>query len=157
MIVEKSVLTSRTTFCRYVLGIDTDADALEIAQSNLDLLDLDFSIDLVRGRLVSPEEPSFLDRLSQRFDTVIMNPPFGTKTANIDMVFLHYACKIATGAIYTLHKSSTRDFIEKKAKTWGWQGQVVAVMKYDLPKTMKFHKAKTLDIEVDFWRFEKIG
>lgn len=142
------------------MGVDTDSDALEIAQANLDTLDLDFSVDLVQGRLVhppnhDPNQPSFLDRFSDHFDTVIMNPPFGTKTANIDMIFLQHACAYATTSVYSLHKSSTREFIAKKVQTWGWSGQVMAVMKYDLPKTMRFHKQKTLDIEVDFWRFER--
>jgi predicted RNA methylase len=46
------------------------------------------------------------------FDTVIMNPPFGTKNnAGIDMLFLRRAIELATGAVYSLHKSSTREVI----------------------------------------------
>mmetsp|Transcript_4405 Transcript_4405/g.12981 ORF Transcript_4405/g.12981 Transcript_4405/m.12981 type:complete len:104 (+) Transcript_4405:604-915(+) len=35
-----------------------------------------------------------------------------------------------------------------------WIPQVVAELRYDLPKTYKFHKKACKDIEVDFWRFE---
>lgn len=43
------------------------------------------------------------------FDTVIMNPPFGTKkNAGIDMKFLEVGIKLAKTAVYSLHKTSTR-------------------------------------------------
>ena len=43
-------------------------------------------------------------------DTVIMNPPFGTKTVpGIDILFLQKAATISDHAIYSLHKSSTRN------------------------------------------------
>lgn len=43
------------------------------------------------------------------FDTVIMNPPFGTKkNSGIDMKFLQLACKFSSHSIYSLHKTSTR-------------------------------------------------
>jgi len=46
-------------------------------------------------------------------DTVIMNPPFGTRTKGADMAFLHAAFAVSRGAIYSLHKSSTRAHIQK--------------------------------------------
>lgn len=42
-------------------------------------------------------------------DTVIMNPPFGTRNKGIDTVFLKAALNLASHAVYSLHKSSTRD------------------------------------------------
>lgn len=43
------------------------------------------------------------------FDTVVMNPPFGTKhNAGMDMKFLLAGINIANTAVYSLHKSSTR-------------------------------------------------
>lgn len=43
------------------------------------------------------------------FDTVIMNPPFGTKSnAGIDMKFLKRALKLSNNVVYSLHKTSTR-------------------------------------------------
>ncbi|KAK4698714.1 rRNA N6-adenosine-methyltransferase METTL5, partial [Phenoliferia sp. Uapishka_3] len=94
--------------------------------------------------------------LGREFDTVVMNPPFGTWNQGIDMVFLEVACQIAETAVYSLHKTSTREFILKKAKSLGFEGEVVAEMKYALPKTMAFHKSKSVDIQVDFWRFVRV-
>lgn len=43
------------------------------------------------------------------FDSVLMNPPFGTKhNAGIDMRFLETAIKLSNNAVYSLHKTSTR-------------------------------------------------
>lgn len=43
-------------------------------------------------------------------DTVVMNPPFGTRHKGIDAVFLRHAlrCVRQGGAVYSLHKSTTR-------------------------------------------------
>ena len=43
--------------------------------------------------------------------------------------------------------------IEKKAAEWGVAMEVVAELRFDLPATYKFHKQKSVDIEVDFMRF----
>lgn len=48
-------------------------------------------------------------------DTVIMNPPFGTKIKGADMQFLRAACSLGPQQIYSLHKSSTRTHIHKVA------------------------------------------
>eukprot|EP00041_Stephanoeca_diplocostata_P022414 m.534646 g.534646 ORF g.534646 m.534646 type:complete len:250 (+) comp22057_c0_seq8:338-1087(+) len=88
-------------------------------------------------------------------DTVIMNPPFGTKKGSegIDMKFLKRALAISTTAVYSLHKSSTRAHIARRAKEWGVKMDVVAELRYDLPATYKVHKKKSVDIAVDFLRF----
>lgn len=113
--------------------------------------------------------------MHKKFDTVIMNPPFGTKNnSGLDLIFLQEAIKLANDSIYSLHKSSTRyinsnnicviinqliftyfrPHIMKKAKEWGLKPSVVAELRYDLPSTYKFHKKSSVDIAVDFWRFE---
>lgn len=42
-------------------------------------------------------------------DTVVMNPPFGTRKKGADMEFLSAAMKVASRAVYSLHKTSTRE------------------------------------------------
>lgn len=93
-----------------------------------------------------------------------MNPPFGTKNnAGADFGFLRRAVHIVKpgGHIYSLHKTSTRPFFEKKLKNseaeldFPVKGEVLAGIRYDLPKCYKFHKEKSVDIEVDFWHFVK--
>lgn len=84
-----------------------------------------------------------------------MNPPFGTKNnAGIDMKFLQVAIRLSTSAVYSLHKRSTRDYVLSKAAQFGAKGTVVAELRYDLPRAYKFHKKASVDIDVDFIRFE---
>lgn len=133
----------------HVLGLDIDPDALEQAQQNSDELELE--LDLLHI------DVSSLLTIPHRFqaDTVIMNPPFGTKNKGIDLVFLQVASQMATTAIYSLHKTSTRAHVLAKAKEWGFDGQVVAQLRWDIPAMYKFHKLKSVDIDVDFIRFVK--
>ncbi len=42
------------------------------------------------------------------FDTVVMNPPFGTRRAGIDTAFVMQGMKYAN-VVYSLHKTSTRE------------------------------------------------
>lgn len=89
------------------------------------------------------------------FDTVLMNPPFGTKhNAGMDMKFLMSALNVAKTAVYSLHKRSTRDFIQRKAKDLGANAEVIATLCYNLDSSYKFHKKASVDIEVDCWRFD---
>jgi len=94
-----------------------------------------------------------------------MNPPFGTKnSAGADFKFLNRALSLVKpgGHVYSLHKSSTRDFFLKKAASGppelfaNVKAEVLAKIRYDLPKCYKFHKKTSVDIEVDFWHFEKM-
>ncbi|OAV88237.1 hypothetical protein PTTG_29096 [Puccinia triticina 1-1 BBBD Race 1] len=146
----------------YTLGIDLDPDALQVARSNLASIDIsDPTIDFLQADLSSPSFRKLFETRNAHhpepfFDTVVMNPPFGTKNKGIDIVFLEIACQMSKFAVYSLHKTSTRKFVQKKANEYGFDAEVVAEMRYDLPKTMKIHKQKTLDIAVDFWRFQRI-
>uniref|UniRef100_A0A2K6S9Q5 Methyltransferase like 5 n=1 Tax=Saimiri boliviensis boliviensis TaxID=39432 RepID=A0A2K6S9Q5_SAIBB len=86
-------------------------------------------------------------RMSKSFDTVIMNPPFGTKNnKGTDMTFLKTALEMARTAVYSLHKSSTREHIQKKAAEWKIKIDIIAELRYDLPASYKFHKKKSVSL-----------
>ncbi len=55
------------------------------------------------------------------FDTVIMNPPFGTRRAGADAAFVRAALALTgpDGVVYSLHKSSTRAHFVRCAEAWG--------------------------------------
>lgn len=136
----------------HVVGFDIDAEALAIAKNNIDEMEIS-SVDLVQCDVLS--DLSADESLwNQTFDTVLMNPPFGTKkNAGTDMKFLKVAVQLSKSVVYSLHKSSTRDFIKKKAKELHVEGEVIAKLRYNLESTHKFHKKASVDIEVDVWRF----
>lgn len=141
----------------YVLGIDIDRDALAICQQNIDYFDIE-NIDLINADCEDILRDDCSNSLNRKFDTVIMNPPFGTKNNGIDVLFLRLAASLSTGAIYSLHKSSTRKFLKTKAESWGLKMEVVRELRYNIPKVDNrnkklFKTAPEKDIWVDFLRF----
>ena len=129
-----------------VTGIDLDSDALALFSQNIEgelivsqcpyqeghvLADmcgfikysiLDFEIGNID--IVNADISNIGDEWKDKFDTVIMNPPFGTKhNKGLDMVFLQRAILMARKAVYSLHKTSTREHILKKAEGWGVRPQ----------------------------------
>lgn len=133
----------------HVVGVEIDTDAIEIFRMNLQGFELN-NVDCIQWDVLSLEGLKF----ENKFDTVLMNPPFGTKQNNgIDIKFLRVGLNLAKNSLYSLHKTTTRDYIKKKAAEWNVKANVVAELKYNLPQTYKFHKKNSVDIAVDLWRF----
>ena len=86
-------------------------------------------------------------------DTVVLNPPFGTRQSGVDVAFLHVALQLARHAVYSLHKSSTRAFFHRLCERWGVRGEVVAEMQFELKRSYAFHREARRDVHVDLWRF----
>mmetsp|Transcript_6531 Transcript_6531/g.19852 ORF Transcript_6531/g.19852 Transcript_6531/m.19852 type:complete len:178 (+) Transcript_6531:140-673(+) len=130
-----------------VIGVDVDADALAVASRNLDQVD---HVDLVRA------DVSSLPLRDNSFDTCVMNPPFGTRRKGIDVDFLRAALRLSTTAVYSLHKSSTRDYLLSRAVSLGAAGgaRLVAQLRFDVPKLYDFHTRPEVDIDVDLLRFD---
>jgi predicted RNA methylase len=89
--------------------------------------------------------------------TVIMNPPFGTKqNAGVDVAFLKAALALKENnplrAIYSMHKTSTRAYLQRKAEDWDCDFIVIAEMKFDLPAKYAFHKKDNVTVAVDLIR-----
>ncbi|GJN00817.1 hypothetical protein PR202_ga18033 [Eleusine coracana subsp. coracana] len=62
---------------------------------------------------------------------------------------------VASQAVYSLHKTSTREHIKKAALRDynAASAEVLCELRYDLPQSYKFHKKREVDIAVDLWRF----
>ncbi|KAL7752197.1 hypothetical protein RI367_002242 [Sorochytrium milnesiophthora] len=138
----------------YNIGVDVDEDAVAVAQDNLAAFDMDDPSDDGTVVDIVLSDVESLNTARIRADTVLMNPPFGTKNAGIDMVFLRKATEMAN-VVYSLHKTSTRDHIVRKATEWGFDCEVVADMKFDIPNMYKFHKKRSVDVEVDLLRLSR--
>ncbi|KAG5684669.1 hypothetical protein PVAND_013887 [Polypedilum vanderplanki] len=137
----------------HVIGFEIDSEALQIARFNADEMEVQ-NIDFLQCDVLT----DFIDsRFHKAFDTVILNPPFGTKkNAGIDIEFLKTAILLSNTSIYSLHKTSTRNYIQKKSKEFNCKGEVIAELRYNLDSSYKFHKKASKDIEVDVWRFSVI-
>jgi putative methylase len=126
-----------------VIGFDVDCDVLEIVKKNSEALDA-----LVSARCLD------VSSIDETCDTVVMNPPFGVKTKGADRPFLRAALKVGK-VIYTMHKTTTRDFITEYIKRCGGAVTDLAQVKFDLPHSYSFHKKRIKRIEVDIYRIER--
>ena len=113
-----------------VISLDIDPDALDIAQSNCEDFDVESTVDFVMCNL-NQSASSLLKYLKERrvVDTVVMNPPFGTKMnkGELDllliralryyiMLFRYYIIynvieDILPGIWFKIKKRMTRSFI----------------------------------------------
>ncbi|XP_054785637.1 uncharacterized protein LOC129292136 isoform X2 [Prosopis cineraria] len=91
----------------HVVGIDIDPESLEIASLNAEELEL--CMDFIQSNVMD------LEWRGQIVDTVVMNPPFGTRKKGVDMNFLQVALKVSSQAVYSLHKTTTRDHVKRVA------------------------------------------
>lgn len=132
----------------YTVGFDIDPDALEICSSNIS------DYDIQNCDIVACDVTTSLSSWEGFFDTVIMNPPFGTRNKGVDVEFIKAGLQLAN-VVYSLHKTSTRDFFLRKCKDLNVQCKVMAELRFDLANTHKFHKKNSVDIFVDVLRFYK--
>lgn len=105
-----------------VFGFDVDGDALKSGLQNVE--DIFGSSDagvengvyqdctnfnFIQADIASESCYDLWKSFGGRFDTVIMNPPFGTKqNPGLDMIFLERATELTNNVVYSLHKTSTR-------------------------------------------------
>ncbi|RZF42597.1 hypothetical protein LSTR_LSTR001392 [Laodelphax striatellus] len=135
--------------CHYCLGFEIDADALDVYRRNLDEFEIS-NCDAIQCDVIG----GIPSRFDKCFDTVVMNPPFGTRQSGADVKFVEAGLRLARSHLYSLHKTSTRKHITSLANAMpGVSVKVVAELRYNLPHTYKFHKRDSVDINVDLVRF----
>ena len=136
-----------------VVGVDIDAEALEQFQRNMEELEVEEADGV---EVIHADVRTLPGLLRERFDTVMLNPPFGTKdNCGIDLAFLQVATQFATTAIYSMHKTSTRAHVLKKAEGWGWKAACLAQLKFEILNQFKFHKKERVYVDVDLIRLHR--
>jgi rRNA N6-adenosine-methyltransferase METTL5 len=126
----------------YILGVDLCPEALRVFRGNSEMFGV--SCDLLR---CSIEE---CGAINHTFDTAVMNPPFGTKVKHADVRAVDRALELCK-VVYSLHKSSTREYLLRRYS----KAQVLAKIKYDIPRAHSFHKKDLKVVEVDLIRFTR--
>ena len=136
---------------RRVIGIDKDERAVEIARQNAAILWDQESIHFLQGDVLDVQVS---DKGWSEVDTVIMNPPFGTKmNEGIDMLFVEKALELSS-KVYSLHKSSTREYWKNKAaEKLKSRVEPLLQVKFNIDRSFKFHRKDSRDIDVDLLRF----
>jgi predicted RNA methylase len=123
-----------------VVGVDVDEQALALARENAGTAEV--HVEWVQSEI---------EKVNGKFDSVIMNPPYGTRTAHADTRFLGKAFQLAP-VVYSIHKSSTRDFLIQLVTRSGWQVGQIRSMRMDIPHLFEFHEKKRAMVEVDLYR-----
>src|SRR5690606_24141684 len=115
-----------------VTGVEVDSNALRICLENLETTEMLDFVELVHMDVFQYglQMKRHLKKTGEKFfDTVVMNPPFGTKKKGLDMKFLRTAVEMAN-VVYSLHKTSTREFVVNTTEKWGYKVDVIAELRY---------------------------
>ncbi|CAE7867632.1 Mettl5, partial [Symbiodinium sp. KB8] len=145
---------------QHITALDVDPDAIAQAQDNLSSLGAEEGEDVtfqLADLGASDGGPADGPCPVPLVDTVIMNPPFGTRVEGIDVHFLTLAVRRARRAVYSMHKSSTRAHILKVASQLGAPATTLATMRFPIPRMYAHHTQDSVDVEVDLVRLDTSG
>jgi len=123
-----------------VVGVEIDERAIRLAQLNAERARV--RVEWVVADLVS---------IRGWFDAVVMNPPYGTRQPKKDTWFLTRALELAP-VTYSIHKSSTRDYLLRFVRKQGWTVDEVRSASLVIPHLFEFHKKKWKTVQVDLYR-----
>lgn len=125
---------------KYVVGIDLDRQSLAIAlrSSKASRLEADWIL-------------GDIENLRGAFDTVLMNPPFGTKQPHADVRFLETGMRLGS-VIYSIHKSTTREFVQEWLRRHDMQPEIIIATQLEIPHQFRFHRKKKVNVDVDVIR-----
>lgn len=132
----------------FALLLDIDVDSLIVAWQSAKNLKLDGIADVVVADVLRlPLREGVL------FDTALQNPPFGVHRRGIDVEFLAKARELAR-VIYSIHKKSTKGFLEKYAERLGCSVETVFVDELCIPPIYAFHTKRKHCVEIVVLRIE---
>lgn len=127
---------------KYVVGVDLDLHSLMAAMEKSKQFGITANwvlgdISILRGMV----------------DTILMNPPFGTKQAHADQYFLETALNLSR-VVYSIHKSSTRSFITRFLRNRAEKSEKIISTRIEIPHQFPFHQKKRSYVEVDVFRIQ---
>lgn len=125
---------------RRVIGVDIDEKSIALARENAIAAGVDVEWVV-----------SNIKEVVGRYDTVIMNPPYGTRSPHLDVQFLERAFELAPVS-YSVHKSSTREYLRRFAGKRNRKIDAVRSMTLEIPHLFPFHQKKWENVEVDLYR-----
>jgi len=124
----------------YTIGAELDHLALEVGAKNCKRLGL--KVDWVLAEIETLRGP---------VDTVVTNPPFGTRSPHADTHFLQTALRIGK-VVYSIHKSSTRKHLEHWFGEHESKPNVILSTDMEIPHQFSFHKKRRSYVQVDVFR-----
>lgn len=137
-----------------VYFVDNDNKALEILKSNIKNINNINDKNQIDNKNRIIIKNLDIKNFDNKVDTVIQNPPFGTKQEHADKFFLEKAFQVAK-IVYSFHKSTSENFINKISKDNNFIITNKFNFSFPLKQTMKYHKKRIQRIEVSCWRLKK--
>jgi putative methylase len=134
------VLGASMLGAKCAIGVELDQETLKTAEANSRQLGL--SADWIVADIEALRGP---------VDTVVMNPPFGTRRAHNDVRFLQTAIRISK-VTYSIHKTSTREYLERWLRKHGSRPNVILTSDLAIPHQFPFHRKLRGHVEVDIFR-----
>jgi len=130
--------------------IEKDKRAIEILKDNLKTLTLKSNQILGEYEITEGDALQVL----LRGDTIIQNPPFGTKKRNMDTKFLKKAFEIGN-VVYSLHKKGNYEFIKNVALENDFELVEIENFNFPIKAMFEIHKKRKVLIEVELYRFTR--
>lgn len=130
---------------KHVTFLDVDEHALTTLRKNLATID-----DTQHTTIIHADIGAFHDHV----DTILQNPPFGTRNTGEDIRFLEHALAHATKT-YSLHKTSTEQYIQKIITRNNATLHFTKQYAFPLKQTMPQHKKRIERIDVSCFAVEK--
>ena len=94
--------------------------------------------------------------IGSKFDTILMNPPFGTKNnQGIESEILMSCFEINPKVIYSLHKATSEDYLVDFANIKGYSATKMFTVEFKLTKMYSFHKHDNGMVLVSLFKFVK--
>ncbi|NJE00749.1 METTL5 family protein [Thermococcus sp. JdF3] len=130
-----------------VYAVEVDGDAVEVLHENLGSLGLADCVDVVH---------TDVSDFSERVDTVVMNPPFGSQNPHADRPFLMKAFEVSD-VVYSIHlaKPEVRRFIEAFVRDFGFSITHRVTLPFEIPAQFFFHRKRLERISVDVYRLQR--
>jgi len=136
---------------KQVFLVESESSAMEISKKNAEIVQKQCESESSQVIFCNTE----INKLHEKADIVLQNPPFGTKVRHADREFLLKAMETAP-IIYSFHKSESQAFIHALSKDQGYV--ITHTWNFDFPLkvSMKHHKKPVKYIRVSCFRLEKL-
>lgn len=123
-----------------IVGVDLDERSIALARENA----------VTAGAQVK-WIVSDIAKVEGSYDTVVMNPPYGTRTPHLDVRFLERAFELAPVS-YSIHKSSTRNYLKQVIARKNRVVHEIRSMELSIPHLFPFHEKERESVQVDLYR-----
>ncbi|SFR47685.1 putative methylase [Halogeometricum rufum] len=132
-----------------VVGVDVDAEALDVARDNRVRVGTTTPIHWVRAD--ATRAPLCVDEPT----TVLMNPPFGAQRGHehADRAFLRTAATLSDVS-YSIHNTGSQEFVEAFAADEGGTVTHAFEATFSLDRQFEFHDEASKDIDTEVYRIE---